>query len=352
MEKIVIVTGYDKFFGQSRKPWVSINTDLFIDELKRRGYEVISYEFYLIANNLVKLKNMTILYSFSQKYNLRFLIKDTIRYLEKEGNTLIPDYNLLYCHENKGYQEYYKRQLGITKPSALYFSSKREMCHLDIEFPKVLKTIEGTNGRGVFLVHSKADVHKVLHKLEKPLSIGERIDLLRRRYLRKKKHFEGFPDFDPIKDYCQYRDYIKQEIPFILQDFVENLTCDYRVIVMYDHYFVVKRMVNEGDFRASGTKKFVFDFDMPAGLLDYAKNIFDTFKSPMLSMDIGSTGKEFYLFEYQAIHFGISGVVRSKGYYINDNGEWKFAEAKTVFEIALAEAFDKYLIATGSKNSE
>jgi len=58
MEKIVIVTGYDKFFGQSRKPWVSINTDLFIDELKRRGYEVISYEFYLIANNLVKLKNM------------------------------------------------------------------------------------------------------------------------------------------------------------------------------------------------------------------------------------------------------------------------------------------------------
>ena len=137
-----------------------------------------------------------------------------------------------------------------------------------------------------------------------------------------------------------------------MQDFVENLTCDYRVIVLYDHYFVVKRMVNEGDFRASGTKKFVFDFDMPAGLLDYAKISLIHLNLLCSQWILEVLVKNFYLFEYQAIHFGISGVVRSKGYYINDNGEWKFAEAKTVFEIALAEVIDKYLIATGSKNSE
>jgi len=343
MKRIIIITGYNKFFGQARKPWASLNTDLFVDELKNHGYNIELYEFYQIANDLVKLKNEIIIYSFSQKFNLRFLIKDTIRYLEKEGNVVIPDFNLLYCHENKGYQEFYKRQLGITKPKALYFSSKREMENMDIKFPKVLKTIEGSNGRGVFLVRSKKDVYRVLKKIEKQLSIFERIDLLRRHFFRKQKTFAGYPDFNPMKDYYQYRDYITQEVPFVLQDFVENLDCDYRVIVLYDRYFAVKRMTNKGDFRASGTKKFIFDFEMPKGLLDYAKEIFDTFKSPLLSMDIGFDGKDFYLFEYQAIHFGISAVVRSNGYHVLENGHWKFTQTTTVFEVAIAEAFDKYV---------
>lgn len=343
MKRIIIITGYNKFFGQARKPWASLNTDLFVDELKKHGYNIELYEFYQIANDLVKLKNEIIIYSFSQKFNLRFLIKDTIRYLEKEGNIVIPDFNLLYCHENKGYQEFYKRQLGITKPKALYFSSKREMENMDIKFPKVLKMIEGTNGNGVFLVRSKKEVHRVLKKIEKQLSIFERIDLLRRHYFRKQKTFAGFPEFNPIKDFQQYRDYITQEVPFVLQDFVENLDCDYRVIVLYNHYFVVKRLTNKGDFRASGTKNFIFEFEMPNGMLDYAKEIFDSFKSPLLSMDIGYDGKDFYLFEYQAIHFGISGVVRSEGYYVHEENQWQFVKVKTVFEVALAEAFDKYV---------
>ncbi|HPK41796.1 MAG TPA: hypothetical protein PKZ69_09235 [Candidatus Cloacimonadota bacterium] len=132
-------------------------------------------------------------------------------------------------------------------------------------------------------------------------------------------------------------------MPFVLQDFVKNLDCDYRVIVLYDRYFAVERMTNKGDFRASGTKKFIFDFEMPKGLLDYAKEIFDTFKSPLLSMDIGFDGKDFYLFEYQAIHFGISAVVRSNGYHVLENGHWKFTQTTTVFEVAIAEAFDKYV---------
>ncbi|HOD52978.1 MAG TPA: ATP-grasp domain-containing protein [Candidatus Cloacimonadota bacterium] len=326
-----------------RKPWASINTDLFIDELKKRDYQVEFYEFYQAANDLVKLENEMIIYSFSQRYNLRFLIKDTVKHLEQLGNRLIPDYNLLYCHENKGYQEFYKKQLGITEPRALYFSSKREIQDLNIQFPKVLKTIEGSNGRGVYLVKSKQDVFNIMKKLEKPLSIWEKIDLLRRKYFRKQKLYPGYPEYNVKNDYFQYRDYIQEEIPFILQDFVENLNCDYRVIVLYDRYYAVKRMTKEGDFRASGTKRFVFEFDMPAGLLDYAKKIFNIFHSPLLSMDIGFNGEKYFLFEYQAIHFGINAIVRSNGYYKEVNQQWQFIQEKTVFESALAEALDKYI---------
>ena len=343
MKRIVLLTGYDKFFGQSRKPWVSINTDLFIEELRKRGYEIKNYEFYEVANDLVKLENEIIFYSFSQRYNLRFLIKDTIKHLERMGNKVIPDYNLLYCHENKGYQEFYKKQLGLTDPGALYFSSKREIDNIEIDFPKVLKTIEGSNGRGVYLVKSKQDVFKVMRKLEKPLGILEQIDLFRRRYVRKQKRYPGYPDYNVKSDYYQYRDYISQEKPFILQDFVANLNCDYRVIVLYDRYYAVKRMTREGDFRASGTKLFVFKYDMPTGLLDYAKNIYNIFGSPLLSMDIGFDGKKYYLFEYQAIHFGINAIVRSEGYYKQTEGEWKYLEEKTIYEPALAEALDNYI---------
>lgn len=341
--KIVILTGYDKFFGQSRKPWTSIDTDLFVNELKNRGYEIETYEFFHVANNLVKLENAIIFYSFSQRYNLRFLIKDTIKHLQKMGNIVIPDYELLYCHENKGYQEFYKKQLGITDPGALYFSSKREINNIEIDFPKVLKTIQGSNGRGVFLVKSKEDVYKVMGKLEKKLSILERIDLIRRRYLRKQKNYPGYPNYNVKMDYFEYRDYITIEEPFILQDFVQNLNCDYRVIVLYDRYYAVKRLTREGDFRASGTKRFVFEYEMPEGLLDYAKKMFETFKSPLLSIDIGYDGKKFYLFEYQAIHFGINAIVRSNGYYKLIDNNWNFINEKTKYELALAEALDNYL---------
>lgn len=341
--KLIILTGYDHFFGQTRKPWVSINTTDLINDLTSKGIDVVEYPFHKAINANTDLKDSVIFYTFSQREHLRAYIKDAIYTLHKHGNTVIPSFELLYCHENKGYQESLKKRLGITNLPALYFSSKRELPEYDIEYPIVLKTIEGSNGKGVFLIHSSEQLINQITKLEPKLSVSAKLDLLRRRYFRLNKSFIGYDHFDTKKDYEQYKDYITPEIGFILQKFVPSLEFDYRVIILGNHYYVTKRLVREGDFRASGAKRFTFDFKAPDDLLDYAKDIFERFDSPCLSIDVGVADNQFYLFEFQALHFGINAIVRGKGFYQHTSKGWEFTAHKTCFEKELSSALVYYL---------
>jgi hypothetical protein len=343
MKKVILLTGYDHFFGQTRKPWVSIKTSFLISELKTNGIDVCEFPFHKIANGVITIKNSIVFFTFSQRDNLRHYIRDVIFSLQVNNNVIIPNYELLCCHENKGYQEILKKQLGLDDLSSYYFSSKRELKEYEIEYPVVLKTKEGSNGKGVFLVNSEQALLSKISELEPKISILTKLDLLRRRYLRSPKIFPGYDFFDSKKDYVRYKDYIIPETSFILQKFVSGLECDYRVIILGEHYYVTKRLTRKGDFRASGAKRFTFDFKASDAILDYSKHLYDTFDSPCLSLDIGVKDNQFYLFEFQALHFGINAIVRGKGFYQHFSDGWKFVEQKSVFEKELCNAFVYYL---------
>jgi glutathione synthase/RimK-type ligase-like ATP-grasp enzyme len=252
--KIIILTGYNRFFGQTRKPWVSLNTEMLISRLKSMSIEVDEHPFHQVANSLIEVKNSIVFYTFSQKENLRGYIRDAMFALINNGNTIIPSYKLLLCHENKGYQEHLKKELGITNLPAWYFSSQSDLTDYNLEFPLVLKTLEGSNGKGVFLVKSETHLVELLNKINGSLSLAQKADLIRRRYLRLPKKFHGYSDFDIKKDYKEYRDYIKPEKGFILQKFIPGLEYDYRITVLGDKYYVTRRLNRKGDFRASGAK--------------------------------------------------------------------------------------------------
>jgi glutathione synthase/RimK-type ligase-like ATP-grasp enzyme len=340
---IIILTGYDHFFGQTRKPWVSINTKLLIEVLRSKGLTITEYSLHEIANSKVTIRNSIVFYTFSQRLNLRAYIKDTILSLQNYGNTVIPGYELLCCHENKGYQELLKNRLGLDNLQGLYCSSKREIKDYEIDYPVVLKTIEGSNGKGVFLISSEQELIKKIGQLEPKVSVFTRFDLLRRRYMRMPKVFPGDDTFNTSTDYENYKDYIIPESGFVMQQFIPGLECDYRVIILGEHYYVTKRLTRKGDFRASGAKRFTFDFEATGELLDYAKHVFEVLDTPSLSVDIGVKDKQFYLFEFQALHFGINAIIRGKGYYQPSADGWKFIEHKAVFEKELGSALLTYL---------
>ena len=337
-QKILFLTGYDHFFGQTRKPWVSMNTKLIIDELRAKDFDVLECSFHQIANSEIDTSDAIIFYTFSQIDNLRHYLKDIIHSLNKKGNQVIPNYELLLCHENKGYQEILKKELGITSLPAKYFSSKRELDGYNLEYPVVLKTIDGSNGRGVFLVDTKEQLLEKIKSFEPILSINQRIDLLRRKYLRLSKQFAGYDTFNGYKDFLEYKDYITPEKSFILQKFIPGLEFDYRVIIIGEHYYVTKRLNRKGDFRASGAKRFTFDFKASDELLDYARQIYEKFDTPFLSIDLGESNKQFYLFEYQALHFGINAIVRGKGFYRYNDKHWEFLAQKTCIEKEMVNA--------------
>jgi hypothetical protein len=342
-KNIVVLTGYDHFFGQTRKPWVSINTKLLIEVLRSKGLKVTEYSFHEIANSQVTIHKSVIFYTFSQRINLRAYIKDAILSLQAYGNIVVPGYELLCCHENKGYQEHVKKRLELDNLNGLYFSSKREIIDYKIDYPVVLKTIEGSNGKGVFLVSSEQELLKKIGQLEPKVGVLTRLDLLRRRYLRMTKVFPGYDSFNRNKDYENYKDYIIPETGFVLQKFITGLECDYRVIILGEHYYVTKRLTRKGDFRASGAKRFTFDFEATGELLDYAKHVFEVLDTPCLSVDIGEKDKQFYLFEFQALHFGINAIIRGNGYYHHSADGWKFIAHKAVFEKELGSALLTYL---------
>jgi len=341
--KLILITGNDNFFGQTRKPWVSMDVGKLQRAIAERGLGVQKYCFHELMNSDKKITDAIIFYTFSQKLNRRNYIQDLIRYLDDGSNLIIPSRELLECHENKGYQELYKKKIHLPALKSFYFSSVKELDSYELNFPLVLKTTDGSNGEGVHLIHTKNELRTIIDKLERqePLTL---LDLVRRKYFRKQKHYPLYPDYSNRTDYYQYRDYILKEKNFILQEFIPDLNYDYRVLVLFDKYFAMKRLTHSRDFRASGTKIFEFNRDFPMKLFDYARSVYQKFDAPFLSLDICEHKDDYFLFEFQALHFGISAVLRSTGYHQFINDKWQFIEEKSQgIETELATALVNYI---------
>ncbi len=336
-----MLTRDGKFFGQTRKPWVSADLKLIEELISKGGYESLKYTYHEVFNKDIDLSYLPIFYTFSQKTNLRHYIGDIIHYLYMKNYNLIPELPLLLCHEDKGYQEILKKMRGIESLNSLFFSSSDDLANYNIEYPIVLKTIDGSNGNGVFLIKSESDLMTTLNKWEK-VTFSEKIDLMRRAHLRFKK-FNEYPDYNSRVDAIQYEKHIKPERSFILQPFIPNLKYDYRVLVLFNQLWVTRRWNRDNDFRASGAKKFDSDFTAEPALLDFAMDIFSKFKTPSLSIDVAYDGKEYHLIEFQAQHFGVNVIVKNKGYYYYENNEWKFKAVKPHIEKAIADCLIAYL---------
>ncbi len=229
---IIFVTDKNMFFGQSRKPWVSLKTNEIVSHLENFGINVTIMEFWQIANSSDNLQNSTIFYHFSQKENLRYYLKDVAEYLNSMGNKLIPSIELLRCHENKGYQELLKKQRGINDFAAYYFSSADELARADVHYPIVVKSIDGSNGKGVFFCCSFDEVKDKLSKFAK-LSLSQKLDLFRRKHLRRAKTYKEYPDYSNYSDYLQYREYITPQTRFVAQEFIPAQKYDIRVLAIY-----------------------------------------------------------------------------------------------------------------------
>jgi len=342
--KIILLTGNNNFFGQTRKPWVSMDVDKMQALIQQHGFSVEKYTFHEIANKKQQINNSIIFYTFNQKINRRDYIKDLVRYMDEGSNILIPSYDLLLCHENKGFQELYKKRINLTSLSSYYFSSIKELSDYPVNFPIILKTVDTSNGKGVFLIKNQNELIKVIHNLERK-NIFTKLDLVRRKYFRRKKSYKEYPDYSNRADYYQYKDYILKEKNFILQQFVPGLTFDYRVLIFYDKYYVMKRHTRKNDFRASGTKIHEFDIEVNDSLLDYAKEVYHKFDTPFLSLDVGFHQNKYYLFEFQALHFGINVLVKSIGFYSFDDKNWNFNrnQNRPDIETEISNALVKYV---------
>jgi len=263
----------------------------------------------------------------SQKpYHKRYL-DDVIEVLSLKNNTLIPSKSILRCHDNKGYQEYYKEFVGISSLKGYYFNNDSvdyDYIDQNYSFPLVLKNIDGSGSRGVQLVKSKTELQKNIRK--NLVSVHIRFLIYLKEYFYKFLHL-NYSD--------EKLNYYKDHSNFVIQEFIPNLSFDYKVLVFFDKYYVLKRNINENDFRASGSGNFEF-VEIEDSLLDYSELIFKKFNEPFMSLDICFDGKEYYLIEYQGIHFGPYTQIYSGGFYKKQNTKWNFIKEEVSLEEDIA----------------
>ena len=134
---------------------------------------------------------------------------------------------------------------------------------------------------------------------------------------------------------------------FVIQNFIENLNGDFKVLIYGDKYYAISRANRKNDFRASGGGIIDFSPELPNGIFDFAKKVFEALDTPYASLDIAYDGKRFYLIEFQCMHFGPLTVENSLRYYIFEDNKWKCVEAESIIEKVFVEAVFKYLIKKG-----
>ncbi len=320
---IIISPIFQQFF--SGRIWMGLE----VEKIKKTLTEEYNLQtkivpFKCIVSQLDTIEKGSLLF-YSSTYNKEYLkyIKDTIHYISivRPDIVLLPNQDQLRALENKGYQEYYKMQLGIERVVGKYYGDINDLIEdqTKMSFPFVLKLNEGALSSGVQLIQSAEELLKFQARIKKR-TLKEKAAYL----LNKKNSFNKDNNLNPHEGLLEknFEDFFQKRKPVVTQEFIPGLECDYKVLIFGEKYFVFKRETRKNDFRASGSGKFSW-VEPPKEVLSYAKLISKKMDVAFISLDIGIDKlKECYLFEFQGTAFGPIGITQSDKYYIFQKGEW------------------------------
>lgn len=325
MKELYIIVDNDQYFAH-HIAFDTININKIVDYFNTKNLQlnVITLKELALHRNI---KNSIFFTISSQKPYHKQYIDDVIEVLSLNNNILIPSKNILRCHDNKGYQEYYKEVIGIDSLKGYYFNNDTvdyNYIESNYRYPLVLKKIDGSGSRGVQLIKTKTELHKNVNSFK--VSTHIRFMIFFRESIYKFFH---------LKYSEQKLNYYKDYSSFVIQEFIPNLKFDYKVLIFFDKYYVLKRNINKNDFRASGSGNFEF-VEVEDSLLEYAESIFTKMNEPFMSLDICFDGSDYYLIEYQGIHFGPYTQINSNGFYKKEENRWLFIKEKVKLEEDIA----------------
>ncbi len=275
-------------------------------------------------------KGVPILYQSSQDRGLYYkgYIEDIILGLHLSGAILIPDFLKFRAHHNKVFQEVL-RDIGTLSVSAkrlrsfsfgTYESFSRSADSLP--YPMVLKPAAGDSSNNVCLVHTPKQALKAAKRLSRTWSLNDVMTNLHYTMTRS-----GF----------QPNSYHRRKL--IAQEYVPNLDHDFKILAFGGRYFVEKRGIRSGDFRASGSNVTrIWPESLPVQILDSAEQLFTTCDVPFASIDILFDGKNAFLGEVQFLRFGTKPLVEAPHYWKRTKSGWRSIPGDYCWEEELVRA--------------
>jgi glutathione synthase/RimK-type ligase-like ATP-grasp enzyme len=210
--------------------------------------------------------------------------KELIKSFELMGKKVFPNIDTCWHYDDKIGQKYLFESLNLPLINTYVFYHKNEALKWieETTFPKIFKLRGGAGAKNVFMCKTKQDAIKKINQIfsngfssrNRFLSIKERL-----WFFKRDKTLKSFLNIAKglarifIPSESDKNATIEKNYAYF-QDFIPQNDSDIRVIVIGDKAFAIKRMVRNGDFRASGSGKILYNKDeIP---LDCIKISFDT----------------------------------------------------------------------------
>ena len=336
MKHIAILTDYKGVFESKyiAKPYRSgMDRKLLRKSFNEKGFDISFISFCEIDFRNPDLNKEIFLYTSSEDYDYLYksYIEDIIYGLELAGARVVPDYKFLKANNNKVFMEILRDSLDINEIKEIrssHFGVIEDIHYnkVHLESNTVTKSAFGSKSRGVILNRNESEIFKNARKISSsPHIFTDSWDFIRwirhKGYIRESRHRKKF----------------------IIQNYIQGLQNDWKVLIYGPKYYVLRRENRKNDFRASGSGKLSYQEQLPAGLLDFAKGIFSRMNVPNLSLDIGFDGKTYFLFEFQAVYFGTYTIDFSPFYFIKEIPGWKTVKEPSVLEMEYARSIAAYL---------
>ena len=336
--RVLIVLDYrGQFWLKTTHKEANYDLDLLVDSFRALGYPPELTTFSQLRFDGRSYADTAVVYQSTQDDGLLYksYIEDVLLGLKLGGATLVPDFHYFRAHHNKVFMEILRRVSGleeIQRPNSRWFGTYEE-------YSSALDTLG--DGRLVFKL-SDGDQSKHVRLLN---STAEKLRIPRRLSWTFNPYFWLVDKIKPFMKgtYPGYRHRSDRRRKFIVQDFISGLDGDYKVLVFADKYYVLHRKNRENDFRASGSGLFSYQRQLPTGLLDFAKTVFDFFKVPFISMDVAMKDSHFFLMEFQFVSFGCYTLEKSQFRFTRRNDEWVVVEGESVLEREFAASVVKHL---------
>ncbi|MFB6225620.1 MAG: hypothetical protein ABEI13_04150 [Candidatus Paceibacteria bacterium] len=327
---LIILTDYRNYIPQIVNDRQSLDIDKLKTFFRGKGWNVKSKKYHNVNLKKEHYKNKKIMYASSQAYEYKRYIQDILYVIKKRGGELIPNFGLFLAHEDKLMQSLLVDGRDINYPKTYPIGTFEEGVETlkSISYPIVAKNAKGDSSNKVCEINNIQEGKKFLE-----------------RNLSRDYSFQKGSIIKKIYRQIRYgKRYSKGVGRVILQEKIEDVSHDWKVLVFGNKLFTLKRFTRENDFRASGSGKFSFEEDPPKKVLDCALRTREIIDSPWLSVDIIDTGQRCFVVEFQAVHFGMVTFVDSQHFYHKDNGKWlKKEKGQMSLEVVMSEAFMRFV---------
>lgn len=247
-------------------------TDRWIDYFQSKGIAIRIVDCYR-SDILEQLADCSgLMWHWTQyDFKAQLLARQLTCALEASGKKVFPNFRTCWHFDDKVGQKYLLEAVKAPLVKSYVFYDKKEASQwLDtISFPVVFKLKGGAGSINVQLVDSKRKAHNLITKaFNKGFPKINRFSLLKDRFWHYKRDknvsaflgiLKGLARLFTPTDYEKSSGLEKGYVYF--QEYVPGNDCDIRVITIGNKAVAIKRMVRNGDFRASGSGTILYDPD-------------------------------------------------------------------------------------------